>query len=63
MRIKRGSADQSAFHFKGEVQHIQDLDGLTDNFRTDAITWQNCDFHGFYFAIIFVAAQAIFTWT
>ena len=39
------TADQCGLGFELQVQNIQNLDGFGDDFRADAITGENCDFH------------------
>jgi hypothetical protein len=41
-----GAADQGGFHLELQVQHVEDLDGLGDDFGADAVTRQDCDLHG-----------------
>jgi hypothetical protein len=39
------AADQGRFDFEGQVQGMEDLDGLGNDFCADAVAWQDCDFH------------------
>ncbi|AIY41910.1 hypothetical protein LT85_2752 [Collimonas arenae] len=41
------AANRCGFHFKLFAKHVQYIDRLLNDFRTDAITWQNCYFHFF----------------
>ena len=40
-----GAADQGGLHLERQVQHLEHLDRLGDDFRSDAVTRQHCDFH------------------
>ena len=46
MRFVGGSAHQRVFQFQLQVQHIQNFDRFGHNFGADAITGENCNFHG-----------------
>ena len=41
-----GAAHKCFFHFEFQVERMQDLDGLCNDFGTNAVTRQNCNFHG-----------------
>ncbi|MNT39607.1 hypothetical protein D3C72_1758690 [compost metagenome] len=43
--VIRHAADQGGLHLEREFQGFQNLDGFRDDFRTNAVTRQNCDFH------------------
>jgi len=40
-----GPADQGGLHLELQVEGVEDLDGLFDDFGADAVTGENCDFH------------------
>ena len=40
------AADQGGFHLELQVESVQDFDGFSDDFGADAITGEDCDFHG-----------------
>jgi hypothetical protein len=40
-----GAAHQGGFHFERQVQYVEDLHGLGDDFGANAVTRQNCDLH------------------
>ena len=46
MRFVSGAAHQGFFHFKFQVEDVQNLDGFCNDFGTNAVTRQNCNFHG-----------------
>ena len=48
MGLIGGTTDQGGFHFQRQVQDLEDLDGLCDDFGADAVTGKNCDFHDFW---------------
>ena len=45
MGVECGAAHQSGFHFKLQVERLENLDGLGHDFGANAVTRQNCDFH------------------
>ena len=40
-----GATHGRSLHLELEVENLEDLDGLGDDFGADAITGQDCDFH------------------
>ncbi|MPN05572.1 hypothetical protein SDC9_152823 [bioreactor metagenome] len=46
VRVVGGAADEGRFHLQIQVQGVEHLHCFCDDFRADAITGQNCDFHG-----------------
>ena len=46
--VKGRAADQRRFAFKFQVECLEHLDGLGDDFGANAITGKNCYFHGYY---------------
>ena len=40
------AADQGLLEFEIQVQGLEHLDRLGDDFGADAVTGENCDFHG-----------------
>ena len=45
MGVVSRATHQGAFHLEFQVQRIQDLDGLRDDFGANAVSGQNCNFH------------------
>ena len=45
-RVVGGAAHRGFFHFELEVERFEHLDGFSDDFGADAVTGENCDFHG-----------------
>ena len=40
-----GAADRGGLELEAEIQGLEDLDGLVDDFGANAVTGKNCDFH------------------
>ena len=52
MRFVSGTAHQGFFHLKFQVENVQNLDGFSDDFGTNAVTRQNCNFHDVFSVIL-----------
>ena len=49
VRLVGGAADQGGFHLELQVERVEHLDGLGDDFGADAVTGKDCDFHDLVF--------------
>ena len=45
LRFVARAANRRFFEFELFAEHVQDLDGFLDDFRTDAVARQHCDLH------------------
>src|SRR5205085_6779993 len=55
------AADEGGFHLELQVEDVQDLDGLGDDFGADAVARQDCDLHGVWLGQGFASVRRTFS--